>query len=295
MHRILKLIFLLLLITSCKSEIKQKVNVQEQTETEKEAKPKKKNIKTDFISTIDYSEINKIIQGIWLPKKYLNDIQKTKSAYISSRSIPTIAELQIEPKEIKNDSLYVISSYNNHEGHGITIWFKNHNGKVKIKSKNFDFDFSTTENDTILKLISKDNKSTEYLRISNSKYISDYGGKGYEIVARKIILNGKYKVLDSVKNDLGIANFNAENGKIENFDFKKYQILTDYNEPTYEGDNLFLYKDEINIRNIAYYGIKREKDTLKLYSKKEYFENDEYGVKLDKVKYYLINTKHNNQ
>ena len=88
--------------------------------------------------------------------------------------------------------------------------------------------------------------------------------------------------------DLGIVNFKAKNGEIENFEFKKYKILTDYNEPTYEGDNLFLYKDKINIRNIAYFGIKKENDTLKLYSKKEYFENDEYGVKLDKIKYYLI-------
>src|SRR4051812_40162356 len=59
--------------------------------------------------------LTETLKGVWLPEDYIKKMQQTKSAFLASNTIPDIAELQIDPKNIKNDSLYIISSLNNHE------------------------------------------------------------------------------------------------------------------------------------------------------------------------------------
>ena len=252
------------------------------------------------LTQVDISAIKPIIQGIWLPRKYVQDIYETHSAFLSSKSIPVISEMQIDPDQIQNDTLYVASSLNNHEGYGFKIWFENKNGKIIIGNNirewnsekfNFEFRYRTTP-DTILSIVKKDKsdkilESDDFLRIRNSNHITNYGGMEYEYLARKLILEGSYQVLDSTKTKLANVQFDAETGEITNFKYDKYSFLTDFNGPIYEGDHIFL-KNKIKERAFERLVIIKKEDTIFLDKPIEHFDGEYYGEKLDYHKYYLI-------
>jgi hypothetical protein len=213
---VIQILFLLAILFSCKEEGKD--NKQSQSIT----------IDSKVEKQIDLEPIKSIIQGIWLPKEYVQEIYKSKSAYSAYHLIPDIAEMQINPEKIRNDTLYVGSSLNNHEGYGFVIWFTEQNGKIIINSdvrnwdsEKFDFELKYKTNlDTILQLITKDKKGNfkdviEYVRIRDKGNITDFGGLGFEYLARKIILNGTYEILDSAKISLGKFNFDAEKSSID--------------------------------------------------------------------------------
>lgn len=251
---------------------------------------------------IDLSSIKSIIQGVWLPKSYIQDIYETQSAFSAYRSIPDIAEMQINPEKIRNDTLYVASSLNNHEGYGFRIWFKEKNNKIIIEtdvrnwdSEQYEFELKyKIDQDTVLQLITKDKSgnlkdSIDYLRVRNKEFITDFGGRGYEYLARKILLNGNYDVLDSAKSNLGEAYFNAENASVIGFKFKYYTILTDFGGgPSYEGDHIIFRPEEEDYKNTESYVLQNVSDTLTLHSTEEKVSDSEYEIILKDKIYYLI-------
>jgi hypothetical protein len=292
MKKIIYLTFILLTISCKEISTKYDKNTDKQNVVETAGESKK--------SDIDYSEISQVIQGVWLPKEYLEDIYQSKSAFVSSKFIPAIAELQIDPNNIINDSLEIISSLNNHEGYGFKIWFTKKNNEIIINSDvnniysdeyNFEFLYSTKP-DTTLNIIKKDKSNkivgtNEFLRVRNADYISSYGGRGYEYVARKLILEGKFQILDSTQTKLGNIEFNAETGDILNFKYDKYSFLTDFSEPIYEGDHIFL-KNKKNEREFERLVVIKRYDTIFLDKPIEYYDGEVYGEKLNYHKYYLI-------
>ncbi len=288
-----------LVFTSCKQNDKE-------GSTEKEPTSKKENsIDHSKSKKIDISSIESIIQGIWLPRTYVQDIYETQSAFSAYRSIPDIAEMQINPNEIRNDTLYVGSSLNNHEGYGFRIWFAKENDQIIIQtdvrdwdSEQFDFEVKyVIEQDTMLQLVTKDKAgnvkdSIDYLRIRNKEFITDFGGLGYEYLARKILLNGSYKILDSTKSNLGEAYFNADNASIQGFKFKYYTILTDFGGgPSFEGDHIIFRPEEEDYKNTESYVLQNVSDTLILYSTEEKVSDSDYEIILKDKIYYLIKNK----
>lgn len=254
---------------------------------------------------IDLSSIKLIIQGVWLPMIYVQDIYETQSAFSSYRSIPDIAEMQINPEEIRDNTLHVGSSLGNHEGYGFRIWFKEKNDQIIIEtdvrdwdSEQFEFEVKyKIEQDTILQLITKDKlgnvkDSIDYLRVRNKEFITDFGGHGYEYLARKILLNGSYDILDSAKSNLGEAYFDAEDASIKGFKFKYYTVLTDFGGgPSFEGDHIIFRPEEEDYKNTESYVLQNVSDTLILYSTEEKVSDSDYEIILKDKIYYLIQNK----
>lgn len=294
MKSLIYIVIPMILISSCK-EVGNENLKSEQIHFEND-KSIESNEKADISSLIP------IIQGIWLPKEYVENLHKTKSAYIASSLIPEIAELQINPDEIVNDTLYVGSSIGNHEGYGFNIWFTSQNGKIIIQSDIYEWkaDKKTSEfvvqtkPDTIIKLVIKNQngemlKTIEYIKVRNKEHITNFGGLGYNYMARRVLLNGTYEILDSSKSNMGIINFDAENEMITNFKYKFYTIQTDFGGgPSYEDDHVTFQAKKDDYHNSETYVIKKEMDTIVLYTTEEIISDSGYSIELKDKVYYLI-------
>lgn len=293
---IIHIFCLFLVLTSCNLSNKENT-------TENEFTSEKEVINEELNSEeIDLSSIKPIIQGIWLPREYVTDIYKTQSAYSSHNVIPDIAEMQINPDDIKNDTLYVGSSLNNHEGYGFRIWFVKRNDQIIIESdvRNWDSDQSYSElkykiaKDTILQLITKNKTgiitdSIDYLRIRDKEFITQFGGLGFEYLARKILLNGTYEVYDSNKTSLGDVSFNADEASIEGFKHKFYTFQTDFIAgPSYSGDYIILRPNENDYQNTEAYVVQNISDTLVFFDTEEKASDSDYEIVLKKEMYYLL-------
>lgn len=284
------------MLTSCNLSNKENTTENEFT-SEKEVISEELNSEE-----IDLSSIKPIIQGIWLPREYVKDIYKTQSAYSSHNAIPDIAEMQINPDDIKNDTLYVGSSLNNHEGYGFRIWFVKRNDQIIIESdvRNWDSDQSYSElkykiaKDTILQLVTKNKigiitDSIDYLRIRDKEFITQFGGLGFEYLARKILLDGTYEVFDSNKTSLGDVSFNADGASIEGFKHKFYTFQTDFIAgPSYSGDYIILRPNENDYQNTEAYVIQNISDTLVFFNTEEKVSDSDYEIVLKKEMYYLL-------
>lgn len=95
-HRIIIFIGIIVLISAC-------------SETQNKSQNKEISV-IEMIDTdeLTIKEIGSVLQGIWLPPKYVQKILNTKSANIASHSIPKIAELQIDPKKLKPMNLILV-------------------------------------------------------------------------------------------------------------------------------------------------------------------------------------------
>ena len=287
------------MVSSCK-EKNQENAIEQETASKREVLND-----SSIFKGIDISSIESIIQGIWLPRTYVQDIYETQSAFSAYRSIPGIAEMQINPEKIRNDTLYVRSSLNNHEGYGFRIWFTKENDQIIIKtdvrnwdSEQFDFELKyLIEQDTMLRLVAIDKagnakNSIDYLRIRSKEFITDFGGLGYEYLARKTLLNGSFTILDSTKSSLGEAYFSADNASIEGFKYNYYSILTDFGGgPSFEGDHIIFRPEKDDYKNTESYVIQSVSDTLILYSTMEKVSDSDYEIILKDKVYYLIKNK----
>jgi hypothetical protein len=148
--------------------------------------------------------------------------------------------------------------------------------------------------DTSISIIIKNsNDSIEnqinFVKVLEPKFVSNNGGFGYEYVSRKCTINGKYQILDSFKNDLGIATFKAKTGQIENFEFGFYSIVTDYMvNPSYPGDQIILKLEPKEYSSQQHLSIINRNDTILLYETEEIVTDSTYDFGLTAIKYYLI-------
>lgn len=302
---IILILGILFTLTSCNQKVE---NTQPILEVKSQSVQKDTVIENKQLAIVNKETqiIASILQGVWLPQCYIQDIYETGSAFVASRSIPTISEIQIDPDNLNNDTLYVVSSLSNHEGYTFKIWFDKTENEITInsnllewKSEKFDFDFTYQVNkDTILNLRTKDKsgkiiKTIKYLRVRNKDYISNYGGRGYEYLARKVLLNGSYEIFDSIESSHGVVIFNADDGSITG-DFKHgfYEFLTDYSGgPTFEGDQIFLRSSEEDYNNREILTLQYIYDTLALYTTEVLFENDINREVLRERLYSLVEIK----
>lgn len=294
---ILSWTFILTMI-SCKTDHTKEKDLQ------KEFKKSASIDKTKYVNPLNLKDFSEIFGGVWLPKKYVNEIEKSKSAYLSQNSIPEISELTITKKDLKNDTLFIGSSLNNHEGYGFNIWNSEPSTEFKFSNNIFDWDqenkylFNYDLADTSISIIIKNHIDSiknriDFVKILGSKFISNYGGVGYEYISRKSIINGDYQILDSLGNSLGIVNFEPKTGKIENFEFGFYTIVTDYvANPCYPSDHIILRLEPEEYSNQKYLSIINRNDTVFLYETKEIVTDSTYDFGLTDIKYYMINKNH---
>ncbi|MDY0078078.1 MAG: hypothetical protein RBR87_12485 [Bacteroidales bacterium] len=275
-------IVLPLLLYSCKPEIKTE-NKEDTTET-----------------TISLNDFAETFGGVWIPEAYLNAIIKHKSAYLSHLDIPYISELKIHKNNLKNDTLNVLSGINNHEGFDFKVWETKQSDKPEYANlmleweEEHEFIFSYSTADTTISIIVKNKndslvKRTDYIRILNQEYPYNDNESAYDYLSRKIILNGKYQILDATKKDLGIADFEANTGIINGFKYAYYTLATDFiGGPVYPSDYIILrpaidmYSDQQFLSMIT------QNDTIYLYENIDIETDTSYNVTLGKLCFYLI-------
>ncbi len=69
-------------------------------------------------------KFNRIIQGAWVNKEYIDEVLKTRSPQAASGSAGFITALSIDTTNIKGDSLSVGVNLGNHEGTILITKFK---------------------------------------------------------------------------------------------------------------------------------------------------------------------------
>lgn len=249
---------------------------------------------------LDLDNFSEIFGGVWLPKEYVNEIEKTKSAYLSQNAIPVISELTISKNNLKNDTLFVGSSLNNHEGYGFNIWNSKQSTEYKFSNNIFEWErerkyiFTYNIADKLISIITKNSNDDivsqiEFVKVLEPEFVSSYGGVGYEYISRKFIINGKYQILDSLNNDLGIMSFEPKTGQINNFEFGFYTIVTDYMaDPSYPSDHVILRLEPEEYSNQKNLSIINRNDTILLYETEEIVTDSTYDFGLTNIKYYLI-------
>lgn len=269
-----------------------------QNESTKTMEVEKIDMKLRKLLNLD--TFSELFGGVWLPKEYVNEIIKTKSAYLSRNSIPEIAELAITKKNLKKDTLFVGSSINNHEGYGFNIWNSEVTSEGHFSNNIFDWDkgkkylFEYNLSDKLISIVIKNGNGIvenqiDFVKVLDDKFISGYGGVGYEYIARKYSINGNYQILDSLKNELGIANFDPKTGKIENFEYGYYTIATDYiANPSFPSDHIILRLKPEEYSNLKYLCIINRNDSILLYETEEIVTDSTYNFGLTEIKYYLI-------
>jgi len=244
------------------------------------------------------TEFTEKFEGVWLPELYVNEIRKSKSAYLSRNSIPEISELTIHRRNLKNDTLFVGSSLNNHEGFGFTIWDSGQQENSSFsnnifdwsKEKKYQFTYDLTKKSISIirkNMEGKIDNQIDYIKVLEPEYVSNFGGVGYEIISREVTLNGKYQILDSLKKDLGVINFEPKSGKIQNFEFSHYSITTDFIGPQYPSDYILLRLEQNKRKNQKYLSLINSNDSIILYDNKEIMTDSTYEIGLNEINYYL--------
>lgn len=258
----------------------------------------KKSRGTSSINHLTLNEFTEKFEGVWLPELYVNEIRKSKSAYLSRNSIPEISELTIHRRNLKNDTLFVGSSLNNHEGFGFTIWDSGQQENSSFsnnifdwsKEKKYQFTYDLTKKSISIickNMEGKIDNQIDYIKVLEPEYVSNFGGVGYEIISREVTLNGKYQILDSLKKDLGVINFEPKSGKIQNFEFSHYSITTDFIGPQYPSDYILLRLEQNKRKNQKYLSLINSNDTIILYDNKEIMTDSTYEIGLNEINYYL--------
>jgi len=258
------------------------------------------NGESDLTTPLDLESFSDKFGGVWLPKEYVNEIIKTKSAYLSQNSIPVISELTITKNNLKNDTLFVGSSLNNHEGYGFNIWDSDETTDNRFSNNIFEWEtekkylFEYNLTDKLISIIIKNGNGIienqiDFIKVLNPEFVSNYGGVGYEYIARNYLINGKYQIFDSLKNDLGIANFEPKTGHIENFEYGFYTIATDYvANPSYPSDHIILRLEPEEYSSQKYLCIINRNDSILLYETEEIVTDSTYDFGLKDIKYYMF-------
>jgi len=292
----------LVTLISCKTEQKKGKNIPndirktETIDTEKSALDSPLNVR-------DFSEQ---FGGVWLPKKYLNGIEKSRSAYLSKELIPQIAALTIHKKNLKNDTLFVGSSLNNHEGYGFDIYDNDPQDAYTFSNNIFNWDeenkylFAYDPVDTTISIIIENRKGKienriDYNKVLGPEFVSTHGGFGYQYISRKTLMNGKYQILDALGNDFGVASFNPETGQIQHFKFSYYAITTDFTGPHYPGDYILLRHEPNKYSGQEYLTIINRNDTILLYDTEEILTDSTFDIGLKNIRYYLVNKNYEAQ
>jgi hypothetical protein len=279
--------FLLIVLTaliSCKSKTKTPISdtVLQKTNTA---------IKPSLLQ-----QFKPIIQGSWVRSDYITDLSQTKSPYISSKKLTNAAALEIELNEVKDDSVKVGVSLNNHEGASFTLFFKAGHQPNSLKtnwadymvSSNFyELGYQITGGDTSLFLYHYNKNShiidsVKYTRVLAKQKDNDIG-YGITYTTNKLLISGDYE-LTADNGATSKISFNNE-GKVSGFPgYETYYVNTDF--VAGPQNDLDQFSFNINTKQQEDYLFKINLDTLNIYNID--FSADSLHLKWGDLKYKLI-------
>ncbi|HEX8021566.1 hypothetical protein [Mucilaginibacter sp.] len=281
------LILILIALISCKSKTKAPVSDSVLQRTS-----------VDTHSTL-LQQFKPFIEGIWLTSDYITDLSRTKSPYISSKKLTGASALAINLDSTEKDSTIVGVSLNNHEGTSFTIFFKpGHRPNslktnwvdYKVRSNFYEIGYQIAGVDTSLVLYhyNKNNQVTDSVKYTRvlAKQVDNDMGYGISYITNKLLISGKYEMLDAngVTSKISFTN----DGKVNGFpDCETYYVNTDF--VAGPQNDLDQFSFNIGTQKQKDYLFKTNRDTLNIYNID--FSADSLHLKWGDLKYRLIRTK----
>jgi len=238
--------------------------------------------------------IKNILSGVWVPDEYIKLIESTKSPYKSSDVLTEVSTMIIECDSSVADSLIVGVSWNNHEGGNFTVYFDSTNYLLtsipdyEVNSNTYRLAYDIVKSDTLLMLahFDKDNHlldQKKFRRVLQNQTSDEGADWGLTVIVNDRIFRGQYERLESIVAEPIVL---SNSGEVQNFyDFKSYQVLTDFIGPTNFDNICFKTSDS----KYSCFAFKFSVDTLRLY---ELVPTEEDGIeKVGAIKYTLIKTR----
>ena len=241
------------------------------------------------------------MQGVWVKSNYLNSISKTESPYKSFKELRGVASMTIAVEHIKNDSISIGYSLNNHEGGNFTIYFIAGQKLTLLKTNLSGYDGNNSfyelgccvkgvDTSLILYHYNKNNRiidSIFYTRVANKATDESDAGWGIDYITNKKLATGSYEGVDSAGVSVKIEF--KDNGKVYGFyNSKNYYISTDFEAgPANNLDQIGFY--ESDLMKAKWYSFKFNKDTLNLYN--TYHNADSTLLFVGKRMYKLVKQK----
>lgn len=215
--------------------------------------------------------------GVWTLSDYVDDLTQTKSPFKSYDKLNVVTEI-VFSETTNNDTLFVASGLNNHEGFSFNIIFNEGITKNSLKTDIADYYYNNkggfcdiqvekSSSDTTLNLYIYNSDKSLFKKVAFKKIRAnqpkhDYYAYGLTYFANKILFAGQYLVLDTNQTTSSVE-FKAD-GHIKGLEhYKNFSVTTDFGTlPENNLDNILLYKAE---RDFDVYLYKFSGDTINLY------------------------------
>jgi hypothetical protein len=243
-------------------------------------------------------EFKSIIQGVWVRRDYINDLENMRSPYKSKKNLRGVASMTIQLSNQDRDSVHVGYGLNNHEGAEFTIYLKegqkpktlktNLTNYFTEKASFFDLGYRIKDSDTSLVLYSYDKKwkfldSTSYIRVAKKATDETDMGWGIQYITNKKLITGTYTFNDSTGNSSKIK-FDV-NGRVIGFlSFQTYYMATDFEAGPENNLDQIYFDFETKKQKMFTYQLNA--DTLNIYS--TYENADSTELIQGKLKYKLV-------
>lgn len=235
-----------------------------------------------------------ILNGVWIPDKYIKAIKKTMSPIEASAVLKGLSELTIDTTQIAGDSMFVGAGWNNHEGDGFYMWFKPGQETASYRTNRRDYDnqsnfyelgyeINRADTSLILYHYSLDKKLLDKSNFSKVSGASAELSEGFQYFVNSVLITGKYKLQGS-----GQTVEFTNSGQVSGLDnFNKYFIQTD-----------FVVTADNNIDNVIFdvytessktFAFKIKADTLEFYTTTT--DTTSMELSINKLKYRLVKQK----
>jgi hypothetical protein len=240
-----------------------------------------------YLNSEQIQMIKPVIHGNWYQASYIESLKKTKSPYLSDKSLFGIAELRIDTNEIIYDSVLTIGAIGTHEAYELVIHFKRGHSPNSFRTiVDFDIEANSYElayeikSDTALFLMKFDEnikviQSVKYLRVPN------FSESALQYMVNQTLFTGTYNAISNSGDTLNLTFFN--DGKLVGLPkYTSYYVVTDFVADDYDNAQDWVCFD-IQTENQICYAFKILGDTTLLY---DYILNYEKGMyEVGNIKY----------
>lgn len=241
-----------------------------------------------------------IINGAWVMTDYLTDLSKTKSALASYNKLQGVVYMDVLTSEYKGDSLYIPVSFNNHEGGGFMVYFRQGTEDNAIKTgltdnensiNSYELGYETAGKDTMLVLYHYGSGNKLLDKRSFTKItglVSEEGEpSGFQRGINSVLFEGDYTATDETGATKDVTL--TRDGMMQGIEgASTYHVYSDYmtEEEGYKVDEFTLDPGTKTQKPFIY---QFSGDTIKLFASAENAER----TKLEKgaLKYTLLRRK----
>lgn len=231
-----------------------------------------------------------LIQGVWVKKDYIDKVRKTKSPLAAADEATDLTTMYINTKNIKGDSLMIITGWGNHDGSQFMMKFKPGKTPSSLSFNGDELACSIEKGEAILTFSRFDSEKKE---VVTKKFVRPFlkqpdNGLGYgtNYLVNKALVTGSYLLNDSTGSHTKVT-FTA-NGKVNGFlNHSTYEINIDLNSDPM--DNLDEIGFDIRTKSHRSFSYKISGDTLSLYN--TYPNADSTELVLGKRIYKLVKQK----